>query len=115
MSKKQSRGIPLGAGIISGLSSAIAIKTGVSLGQEFYLRMVLSTVCEVTNKNFPKGSSWSKPDCGLYLTFFDFVTLIIVIGTFIYVLFAMGNIISAIILYVVGFIIGFMLIFLILH
>ena len=115
MKKQDLWKIPIGAGFIFGLSSAISIKMNVSLDQEYYLRMVLSTVCDVTNTNFPKGTSWAKPDCGSYLLMFDMLTAVIFFITILVSITATGNIRNGIIFYLIGTVAGFALIFLFIH
>ncbi|MEN6615096.1 MAG: hypothetical protein ABFD12_00920 [Syntrophorhabdus sp.] len=105
-------GIPLGAGLISGISIAVSIKMNISLDETYYLRMLLSTVCNVANTTFPKGTTWQKPDCGSYLMWFDIVTIIVFICTLIAAIKATGNFLEGIILYFIGIIAGFLLIFL---
>lgn len=105
-------GIPFGAGFILGLSSATLIKMNVSLDQEYYLRLILSTVCDVTNANIPQGSPFAKSDCGFYLLMFDIITVVYFFASIIVSIKATGKILHGIILYVVGAIIGFGLIFL---
>lgn len=107
--------IPFIAGLIFGFSSAISLKTNVSLDQEYYLRLILSNVCEVTNTTFPKGTSWTKPNCGSYLMWFDILTVLVFIITIIAAICATGKIIEGIILYLLGALIGFALIFFFVH
>jgi hypothetical protein len=115
VNKRDSWKIPFVSGLIFGISSAISLKMNVSLDQEYYLRLILSTVCEVTNNNFPKGTSWTKPDCGSYLMWFDILTVIIFIITILAAISATGKVVEGIILYLLGALIGFALIFLFVH
>jgi hypothetical protein len=115
MKKQDLWKIPFGAGFVFGLSSAISIKMNVSLEQEYYLRMILSTVCDVTNTNIPKGSSWVKPDCGSFLLIFDIFTAVIFLITILVSITATGNIRNGIKFYLIGIVAGFTLIFLFVH
>jgi len=114
-SQSNSLGIPLVAGFICGFSTAISLKMNVSLDEAYYMRMILSTVCDVTNTSFPKGTSWQKPDCGSYLMWFDILTVVIFIVTIIAAIRATGDILEGIFLYIIGAVAGFLLIFLFVH
>lgn len=107
--------IPLGVGFIFGISTAVSLKMNISLDETYYLKMVLSTVCNVANTSYPTGTTWSKPDCGSYLMWFDIVTFVVFICTIIAAIKATGNIIEGIGLYVIGVVAGFLLIFLFVH
>jgi len=108
-------GIPLGAGFIFGLSTAISLKMNVSLDETYYMRMILSTVCDATNTSFPKGTTWQKPDCSSYLMWFDILAVFIFIVTIIVAIKATGDILEGIFLYAIGAVAGFLLIFLFVH
>jgi len=113
--KRDSWKIPFGAGVASGIIVAIAVKTGVSLEQEYYLRLILSSVCDLSSSTIKEGSSFNKPDCGMYLFLFDILTILISVGAFLGIIFATRNVLQGIILYFLGFALGFILIFLFLH